>query len=104
MKSIVTDRTSIPRPGTFAPNRSMIPSSGWIRIASRFGSGSVDESRKSRCGTSLNWIAISDARFGSRFPVRRKNGTPDQRQSSTSKRAATNVSVSDSGSTSSSWR
>ena len=36
-----TDRTSSPRPGTFAPKRSMIPSSGWIRIASRFGSGST---------------------------------------------------------------
>ena len=32
---------SSPRPGTFAPKRSRMPSSGWIRIASRFGSGSV---------------------------------------------------------------
>ena len=36
-----TDRTSTPSPGTLAPKRSRMPSSGWMRIASRFGSGWV---------------------------------------------------------------
>ena len=71
VKSIVTLRTSMPRPGTLAPNRSMIPSSGWIRIASRLASGSLALSLNSWCGTSLNWIAISVARLGSRLPMRR---------------------------------
>ena len=61
----------MPRPGTLAPKRSMIPSSGWIRIASRFASGSVALSLNSRWGTSLNWIAISVERFGRRLPIRR---------------------------------
>ena len=45
------------------------------------------------CGTCLNWIAISDRRFGRRFPERRKNGTPAQRQLSTHNFMATKVSV-----------
>ena len=40
---MLTERTSMPSPGTLAAKRSMIPSSGWIRIASRFGSGSADD-------------------------------------------------------------
>ena len=67
---MVTDRTSSPSPGTLAPKRSMIPSSGWIRIASRFASGSTPSSLNSRCGTSRYWIAISVARLGRRLPVR----------------------------------
>ena len=42
-----------------------------MRIAIRLGSGSEALSRKSWCGTSLNWTAISVARFGSRLPIRR---------------------------------
>ena len=61
----------MPSPGTLAPKRSMIPSSGWMRMASRFGSGCVAVSRNSRWGTSLNWIAISVARLGRRLPMRR---------------------------------
>src|SRR3989304_5259096 len=59
---------SRPRPGTLDPNRSRIPSSGWIRIARRFGSGATAAARKSRCGTALNWMGVSGARFGGGFP------------------------------------
>jgi len=40
-------------------------------------------------------MAISLARVGSRLPVRRKNGTPAQRQLSMKAWSATNVSVCD---------
>ena len=49
-------------------------------------------------------MEISLARFGSRLPVRRKNGTPAQRQLSTKTCSATKVSVRDRGSTPSSCR
>ena len=66
-----TVRTSTPRPGTLAAKRRRMPSSGWIRRASRFGSGSAFESLKRASGTCLNWTAISVARLGSRLPARR---------------------------------
>ena len=86
---MLTERTSSPRPGTLAAKRSRIPSSGWIRIASRFGSGSAPALRKSIMGGRLNWTAISVARRGRRLPVRRKKGTPAQRQLCTPTRRAT---------------
>ena len=66
-----TLRTSRPRSGTLAAKRSRMPSSGWMRMASRFGSGSEALSRKSISGGRLNWTAISVARRGRRLPVRR---------------------------------
>ena len=66
-----TLRTSRPSSGTLAAKRSRMPSSGWMRSASRFASGSVVAPRKSISGGRLNWMAISVARWGSRLPVRR---------------------------------
>ena len=66
-----TLRTSSPSSGTLAAKRSMMPSSGWMRSASRLASGDVALSPKSISGGSLNWMAISVARLGSRLPVRR---------------------------------
>ncbi len=76
-------------PGDFKPKESEMPSSGWIlnrkTLASRV---SQPADRKSEKGGWRNTIAISVARFASRLPVRRKKGTPDQRQLSTWIRAA----------------
>ena len=65
-------------------------------------SSSCPLSPKIECGTGLNWITISVRFSGSRFPVRRKKGTPAQRQLSMSTRMATKVSVSESAPRSSS--
>ena len=55
-----------------AQMRSDRPSSGWRRRARTFGSNGVVGLRlNSTSGTSLKCTAISDARFGSRLPVRR---------------------------------
>ena len=70
-KSMFTDRMRIPCTGTFAPNFSEMPSSGWMRRTSAFGSRPADASAgNTRCGAIRNWIAISVERFGSRLPVR----------------------------------
>jgi hypothetical protein len=45
------------------------------------------------CGTGRKLTTISATRSASRLPVRRKNGTPAQRQFSISAFSATNVSV-----------
>ena len=59
-------------PGTLEPNRSVTPSSGWIRITSAFWlSSSVAVSVNGRCGARLNTTATSVTRRPSRLPVRR---------------------------------
>jgi hypothetical protein len=71
-KSIETSRTSMEEPGTFEPNRSVIPSSGCTRITSWLcPSSSVSVIANGRCGARLNTTAISVTRRGSRLPVRR---------------------------------
>ena len=71
-KSIATSRTSIIEPGTFEPNFSVTPSSGWTRITSwLWPSSSVSVWLNGRCGAFLNSTAISVTRRGSRLPVRR---------------------------------
>ena len=55
-------------------------------------------------GGSLNAIEMIRAPSASFLPVRRKNGTPAQRQLSISTLSATNVSVSESSAVSWCWR
>ena len=65
-----------------------------MRIDRTFGSSRADGSRLNRIGgTSFSCTEISLARFGRRLPVRRKNGTPAQRQLSMKICSATKVSV-----------
>ena len=60
----------MPGPGTFEPKRSAIPSSGWMRSVSTFGSLAAGSPMpNSSCGAGLNWIAISDERFGQALAV-----------------------------------
>ena len=55
-----TGRTPVRVPGTFAPNRSEMPSSGWMRKTSRLGVGSVPPISRNRWrGGVLNEIATS---------------------------------------------
>src|SRR5438309_3215792 len=62
-----TVRMRMPWTGTFAPNLSETPSSGWMRRTRAFGSRPSDASReKTWCGATRNWIAISVDRLGSR--------------------------------------
>ena len=69
---MLTVRICIPWPGTLAPNRSRMPSSGWTRMASTFGSICGTPARaNSASGACLNWTAISVTRLGSPLPVRR---------------------------------
>ena len=69
---MVTSRTSMAVPGTFEPNRTEMPSSGWTRMTSAFWpSSSVAVASKGRCGARLNTTAISVTRRPSRLPVRR---------------------------------
>ena len=92
-------------PGIFELISRANPSSGWMRIDNTVGSRVPAGSALKRIGgTSLNSIEISLARFGSRLPVRRKNGMPAQRQSSMNSFSATKVSVCDFGSTPGSCR
>ncbi len=59
-------------PGSFASNRTEIPSSGCTLTMSRFGATDVGLTRlKIWSGGRRNWMAISVVRFGSRLPVRR---------------------------------
>ena len=59
-------------PGTFDPNRKVIPSSGCTRITRAFlPSSSVMVASKGRWGARLNTSAISVTRRPSRLPVRR---------------------------------
>src|SRR5882762_551672 len=70
-KSIVTLRILRPALGTLAPNRSEMPSSGWMRSVIALGSSSCVASRPNvMCGGSLNWMRISVTRFGIRLPAR----------------------------------
>jgi hypothetical protein len=66
---MLTVRTVIPCPGTFAPNPSETPSSGWTWIASTLGRR-PSLCMKIGCGARSNWIAIVVSRFASRFPTR----------------------------------
>ena len=68
---MLTGAISIAGPGSFEPKLSAIPSSGWIRMLRTFGRIPSPRRPNSRCGASLNWIAISVTRFGSRLPDRR---------------------------------
>ena len=63
-----TPRIFVTWPGTFALKRRVMPSFGWTRTISTFGS-TIDPptSPNSRCGTSLNVIAISVTRRAARF-------------------------------------
>ena len=63
-----TLRICMPCPGTLAPKRRRMPSSGWMRIASMFGSiWGTPRALKSASGARLNWIAISVTRLGQRL-------------------------------------
>jgi hypothetical protein len=66
-----TELTSNPEPGTFAPIFREIPSSGWIRMTSTFGSRPRVSPRVNIVwGVGRNWMAISVAFFGNRLPAR----------------------------------
>ena len=91
---MLTSRTSIWLPGTFDPNRRVMPSSGWTRITNAFlPSSSVIVVSNGRCGARLNSSAISVTLRPNRLPVRRKNGTPAHRRVSISRAMAAYVSV-----------
>ena len=65
-------RTAMPGPGTFEAKRREIPSSGWMRITSVFGSSvAPGVPRNSAWGSRLKWSATSVMRRASRFPARR---------------------------------
>ena len=71
-KSMLTFRIWSPCPGTLAPKRRRMPSSGWTRMASTFGSICGTPARaKSASGACLNCTAISVTRLGNALPVRR---------------------------------
>ena len=63
--------TKEPGPGSFATTVSEMPSSGWMRMASRSGSTPAGSRRKIMCGVRRNRIAISLTRLARRLPVRR---------------------------------
>ena len=67
-----TSLTSIAVPGTFEPNLTVMPSSGWILITSAFWpSSSVSVAENGRCGARWKISAISVIRRGRRLPARR---------------------------------
>ena len=67
-----TSRISIVVPGTFAPKRSVTPSSGWMRMTRAFlPSSSMSFLLNGWCGAALNTTATSVTRRPSRLPVRR---------------------------------
>ena len=69
---MLTSRTSIADPGTFEPNRTVTPSSGWTRMTRAFlPSSLVSVAANGRCGARWNITAISVIRRVSRLPVRR---------------------------------
>ena len=65
------------------------PASGSILNTSWFGSVRCGRSRKARRGGRLKITLISVDDAASALPARMKNGTPAQRQLSTSRRSAT---------------
>ena len=100
-----TVRTSSPRPGTFAAKRSRMPSSGWMRSASRFGSGSVaDVAEQHQWRHLLELDRDLGGALGQPLAGAQVERHAAQRQFSTSSLSATKVSVSESGSTSASSR
>ena len=57
--------------GAFAPKRSEMPSSGWIRSTSALASScSTASVGNGRCGGRLNCTATSVTRLASRLPAR----------------------------------
>jgi hypothetical protein len=71
-KSMVTSRSSIEVPGTLEPNRTVMPSSGWMRTTKAFcPSSSTAVWANGRCGARWKITAISVTRRPSRLPVRR---------------------------------
>ena len=85
-----TGRMRMREPGIFAPSDSDTPSFGCI-VEDRAGWAARRPSPcdwNARCGTGLSWTAISVTLRASRLPVRRKIGTPAQRQLWTSRRSA----------------
>jgi hypothetical protein len=57
--------------GTLAPKRRAMPSLGWMRSTSTFGSSCSEAAYENgRWGTRLNWMATSLTRFARRLPVR----------------------------------
>ena len=86
---MLTGRIRMREPGIFAPSESATPSLGWTVRISWLGCTPTDPSeRKARWGTGLSCTAISVTLRASRFPVRRKIGTPAQRQLWTSSLSA----------------
>ena len=72
-KSIVTSRTWTEVVfGTLEPNRTVMPSSGWMRnTKALLLSSCTAVLAKGRCGARLNTTATSVTRRPSRLPVRR---------------------------------
>ena len=60
-------------PGTFATNRSEMPSCGWMRSVSTAGWSTLPaaSSLNRTSGTDLKWIATSVSRSARRLPARR---------------------------------
>ena len=76
-----TGRMRMREPGIFAPSESDTPSLGCTVRISWLGCTPTEPSDwKARCGTGLSCTAISVTLRASRLPVRRKIGTPAQRQ------------------------
>jgi hypothetical protein len=68
---MLTELTSNPEPGTFAPILKEIPSSGWMRMTRMLGSRPwVSPRVKGVCGVGLNWMAISVTFLGNLLPAR----------------------------------
>ncbi len=53
-----------PGPGSLIIMNSFTPSSGWMRMTSRFGCGAPSAWSKIECGMLRNWMTISEARLG----------------------------------------
>ena len=97
---MLTGRMRMRDPGIFAPRESATPSFGWtVRISWLGWTPTEPSDLKARCGTGLSCTAISVTLRVSRLPVRRKIGTPAQRQLCTSRRSAAYVAVAESGGT-----
>ena len=84
-----TGRIRMREPGIFAPSESETPSFGCTVRISWLGCTPTEPCVwNARCGTGLSCTAISVTLRASRLPVRRKIGTPAQRQLWTSSLSA----------------
>src|SRR5271157_5293378 len=98
-----TVRISVVGPGILELKLIVIPSWGWMRKVRTLGgvaAGSLSANRRS--GGRLKCREISVVLRESRFPVRRRNGTPAQRHESRKTLIAAKVSVQEPGATPSS--